>query len=72
MGSYYAFLVKYEKEYAVRLTEEEAQIIEYLSRKVAKGKRVHELEMLKDLQTNQHIFYIFLKLCYSRSTILLY
>ena len=27
-----------DKEYAVRLTEEEAQIIEYLSRKVAKGK----------------------------------
>ena len=60
MGSYYAFLVKYEKEYAVRLTEEEAQIIEYLSRKVAKGKRVHELEMLKDLQNQpEHILHFF-------------
>lgn len=60
MGSYYAFLVKYEKEYAVRLTEEEAQIIEYLSRKVAKGKRVHELEMLKDLQNQPaHILHFF-------------
>ena len=60
MGSYYAFLVKYEKEYTIRLTEKEAQIIEYLSRKVAKGKRVHELEMLKDLQNQPaHILHFF-------------
>lgn len=60
MGSYYVFLVKYEKEYTIRLTEEEAQIIEYLSRKVAKGKRVHELEMLKDLQNQpEHILQFF-------------
>lgn len=60
LGSYYLFLVKYEKDYTIRLTEEEAQVIEYLSRKVAKGKRVHELEMLKDLQNQQeHILNFF-------------
>lgn len=60
LGSYYLFLVKYEKDYTIRLTEEEAQVIEYLSRKVAKGKRVHELEMLKDLQNQpEHILHFF-------------
>lgn len=60
LGSYYLFLVKYEKDYTIRLTKEEAQVIEYLSRKVAKGKRVHELEMLKDLQNQpEHILHFF-------------
>lgn len=48
-GSYYRFLVKYEKDYDIRLTVEEECIIEYLSRKMAKGKRIHELELLKHL-----------------------
>lgn len=48
-GSYYSFLVKYEKDYKVRLSSEEESIIEYLSRKVVKGKRIHELEILKNL-----------------------
>lgn len=60
LGSYYLFLVKYEKDYTIRLTKEEAQVIEYLSRKVSKGKRVHELEMLKDLQNQpEHILHFF-------------
>lgn len=50
VGSYHAFLVKYEEEYAIKLSSEEEAIIEYLSRKVAKGKRIHELEMLQDLR----------------------
>lgn len=53
-GSYYAFLVKYEQEYTIRLSDEEAEIIEYLSRKVAKGKRIHELEALKNLVRQQN------------------
>ena len=48
-GSYYSFLVKYEKEYEIRLSEEEESIIEFLSKKIAKGKRVYELEILKSL-----------------------
>ncbi len=49
LGSYYKFLVKYEKEYTIRLSEEEEKVIEFVSRKLASGKRVHELELLKRL-----------------------
>ena len=47
LGSYYKFLVKYEKEYTVRLSEDEAKVIEFVSKKLADGKRIHELQMLK-------------------------
>lgn len=50
LGSYHAFLAKYEDEYAIELSSAEEAIIEYLSRKIAKGKRIHELEMLQDLR----------------------
>ncbi len=46
-GSYYEFLVKYEDDYTERLTAEEAEIIKFISTKLAKGKRVHELELLR-------------------------
>lgn len=49
LGSYYKFLVKYEKEYVIRLSEGEEKIIEFVSKKLANGKRVHELQMLKRL-----------------------
>ncbi len=49
LGSYYKFLVKYEKEYRVRLTAEEERVVEYISKKLANGKRVQELYMLKRL-----------------------
>ena len=52
-GSYYAFLVKYEKEYKIRLSEEEESILEYLSRKVVKGKRIYELEILKNIYDHE-------------------
>lgn len=48
-GSYYAFLVKYESEYKIRLSAQEENIIEYISKKIAKGKRIHELVILKHL-----------------------
>ena len=47
LGSYYKFLVKYEKEYTVRLSKEEEQVIEFISKKLASGKRIHELALLK-------------------------
>ncbi len=47
LGSYYKFLVKYEKEYTVRLSEKEEKIVEFISKKLASGKRVQELELLK-------------------------
>lgn len=46
LGSYYKFLVKYEKEYTIRLNEEQEACIAYISKKFAPGKRVHELELL--------------------------
>ena len=49
LGSYYKFLVKYEKEYTIRLTSQQEKFVEYISRKFASGKRVHELELLNQV-----------------------
>ena len=46
LGSYYRFLVKYEPDYKVRLSEKEAKVVEFISKKLASGKRIHELELL--------------------------
>ena len=45
-GSYYKFLEKKEKDYLIRLTEMEANYVEFVSKNFAKGKRIHELEFL--------------------------
>lgn len=47
LGSYYKFLVKYEKEYTIRLSEDEEKVIEFVSKKLAGGKRIQELQLLK-------------------------
>lgn len=47
LGSYYKFLVKYEKEYKIRLSDNEEKIIEFVSKKLANGKRIQELRLLK-------------------------
>ncbi len=54
LGSYYKFLVKYEKEYKIRLTSDEEKVVEFISKKLADGKRIHELEMLKRLMHYKH------------------
>lgn len=54
LGSYYKFLVKYEKSYQVRLSKEEEKVVEFISKKLAAGKRIHELEMLKRLMVYRH------------------
>lgn len=46
LGSYYKFLVKYEKEYTLRLTPEEEKLVEFVSKKLASGKRIQELQLL--------------------------
>lgn len=57
LGSYYKFLVKYEKEYKIRLSNDEEKIIEFISKKIANGKRIHELELLKiTLNENDKLF----------------
>lgn len=47
LGSYYKFLKKYEPEYKIRLTEQEEKVIEFISKKLASGKRIHEIELLE-------------------------
>ncbi len=47
LGSYYKFLKKYEKEYRIRLSEDEEKVIEFVSKKLASGKRIQELQMLR-------------------------
>ena len=46
LGSYYKFLVKYEPDYKIRLSKEEEKMVEFISKKLASGKRIHELELL--------------------------
>ncbi len=54
LGSYYKFLVKYEKEYTIRLSEDEEKVIEFVSKKLANGKRIQELQMLKRILIYRH------------------
>lgn len=46
LGSYYKFLVKYEKDYKIRLSPKEEKVIEFVSKKLASGKRIQELRLL--------------------------
>ena len=39
--------MKYEKEYTIRLSEDEEKVIEFVSKKLASGKRIQELQLLK-------------------------
>lgn len=57
LGSYYKFLVKYEPDYKVRLSTAEEKVIEFISKKLASGKRIHELAMLNRMLTYQQGFF---------------
>lgn len=57
LGSYYKFLVKYEKEFTVRLSKEEEKVIEFISKKLASGKRAHELELLDGMLKTKYGFF---------------
>lgn len=59
LGSYYKFLVKYEKEYQVRLTLEEEKVIEFVSKKLAGGKRIQELCLIKRMLEYTHRLMLF-------------
>ena len=54
LGSYYKFLVKYEKEFTIRLSEEEEGVIEFISKKLASGKRIQELKLLNRMISYGH------------------
>lgn len=43
LGSYHAFLKKYEKEYTIKMEEKHALFLNYLSMMFGSGKRRHEL-----------------------------
>ena len=47
LGSYHKFLSKYEKEYTTQLDGVEELFVEFLCKKLASGKRIHELIMIK-------------------------
>lgn len=49
LGSYHAFLSKYEKEYRVSFTKTQEQMLRFVSQKLASGKRVQDLLLLKML-----------------------
>ena len=59
LGSYYKFLVKYEKEYAVRLAPEGEKVIEFVSKKLATGKRIQELRLLNRMLAYAHRLMLF-------------
>lgn len=48
-GSYPAFLMKYEKTHLPRLSKLELKNLEYVSKKFASGKRIHELLLIEIL-----------------------
>lgn len=61
LGSYYKFLVKYEKDYRIRLSKVEEKYIEFISKKLASGKRIHELELLSRMLTYRSGLFNFLR-----------
>ena len=54
LGSYHAFLKKYEDDYKYKesLSEDEEEVLAFVSQKLASGKRVHELVLLKKVIEN--------------------
>ena len=61
LGSYYAFLNKYEEDYKIELNEKEEKTIRFISSKFASGKRIQELELLKQMVTKKNNLFINLK-----------
>ena len=49
LGSYHNFLVKYEDEYQVDFNDQQVKYIEFISRKLAIGKRPHELIVINGI-----------------------
>ena len=54
LGSYHAFLKKYEDDYKFKesLSDDQEEVLAFVSQKLASGKRVHELALLKKVIEN--------------------
>ena len=52
-------MVKYEKDYKVRLSIEEEKMVEFISKKLANGKRIQELQLLKRMLMYVQRFHVF-------------
>ena len=48
-SSYYNFLVKYEKDYVIKLSKEESELVEHFSKIICPGKREHELVIFENI-----------------------
>lgn len=67
-GSYYAFLAKYYgEEYETRLSAREANIIEFISKKVTNMKRPHELMLLRHLMRQDDRTRVYLEKIFNNS-----
>lgn len=51
-GSYYSFLVKKEDKFTIRFSDDEEKTLSYLSKIIAPGKRLLEIEALKIINSN--------------------
>lgn len=47
LGSYHAFLKKYEKDYKIEFNQQEEQYLKFISKKLSTGKRIQELLAIK-------------------------
>lgn len=55
LGSYHAFLARYERDYKVHFTQTQEQMLRFVSQKLASGKRVQDLCLLKMLIASSHV-----------------
>ena len=55
LGSYHAFLSRYEKSYTVRFTEAQEQMLRYVSLKLSGGKRIQDLLMLRKVMEGRAV-----------------
>lgn len=53
LGSYHEFLKRYETDYDVRLTNIQEEMLMFISNKIANGKRLEELSLLKRMVAYQ-------------------
>lgn len=61
LGSYHKFLSKYEDEYDIKFSEIQEKMLEFICKKFASGKRVHELISIQYLMEHKSGLFEYLK-----------